>query len=259
MESFLHRIIASKKEEVASQRLKAPIASLRSAIQDLPPTRDLSEAIAKPGLSIIAEIKQSSPSAGVLTKDFDHRVMAAEYTAGGAAGLSVLTEQTFFRGSLSFLKEVRAVSALPVLRKDFIIDEYQVFETRAAEADAVLLIARILEIDELRKLNEASLLLGLQPLVEVHDENDIEKALEINAHIIGINNRDLSDFSVSLERSRRLRPMIPGDALTVSESGIRGIDDTRFLKEIGFDAVLVGEGLVRAGNRAQAVRELLVH
>jgi len=258
MSSFLNRILAKKKEEVAASKRQHPVDALRSSVRDLPPIRSLIKSLSKPGLSLIAEIKKTSPSAGELTSHFDHCVMGRDYEIGGAAALSVLTDASFFGGNIRFLRDVREVTQLPILRKDFVVDEYQIFETRVAGADALLLIARILDTEALRKLHETANAVGLDILVEVHDEADIAKARSVGAPLIGINNRDLSDFSVSLDRSRLLRPLLPPSVLAVSESGIQRTEDVKLMKNAGFDAILVGEGLVKAEDRVQAVENLLM-
>jgi len=258
MTGFLTRILAAKEEEVAMKSRKRPLKDLKRSIRSLPAVRSLASALRTPRMSIIAEVKKASPSAGVLTSTFDHRSLGREYEAGGAAALSVLTDREFFQGSLEFLKDIRLVAALPILRKDFIIKEYQIYETRDAGGDAVLLIARILEQSTLREFYELAGAIGLQSLVEVHDEKDVEKANGIGASIIGINNRDLSDFSVSLDRSLKLRPLLHSGAIAVSESGIRTKSEVKILREAGFNAVLVGEGLVKSSDRRQAVRELIL-
>lgn len=257
MNQFLNRILESKRLEVAAAKQQKSLEIHRSSIRDLPPTRGFAKSLAGPGLSVIAEIKKASPSAGTLTTHFDHCAMGREYEAGGASALSVLTDKPFFSGDIRFLEEIRQTTRLPILRKDFVIDEYQIYETRTAGADALLLIARILEQETLRKFYETGSAIGLDLLVEVHNEADIGKARMAGASLIGINNRDLDDFSVSLDVSIRLRPLLPPSALAVSESGIRRIEDVRLLKEAGFNAVLVGEGLVKADNRMRAVQELL--
>jgi indole-3-glycerol phosphate synthase len=258
MTEFLSRILASKEEEVELRKQKRPLGDLKASVRGLPPVRSLGASLKVPGISVIAEIKKASPSAGVLAAEFDHRSLGREFEAGGAAALSVLTDKEFFQGAIEFLQDVRTVTTLPILRKDFVIHEYQIYETRAAGADALLLIARLLDEATLRRFYDTAGAIGLEALVEVHDEKDLEKANNVGAAIIGINNRDLSDFSVVLDRSLRLRPLVRSRALTVSESGIRHKDDVKALREAGFDAVLVGEGLVTKPDRQQAVRELMM-
>ena len=256
MTEFLSRILATKEQEVAVLTQQRSIEDLKNSIRDLPPVRGLASSLKVPGISIIAEVKKASPSAGVLAADFDHRSLGRDYEAGGAAALSVLTDKKYFQGTIEFLQDIRSVTALPILRKDFVIHEYQIYETRAAGGDAVLLIARLLDQKMLLEFYESAASIGLETLVEVHDEKDIEKANNCGAAIIGINNRNLSDFSVSIDRSLRLRPLLHDGAIAVSESGIRRKEDVKVLRDAGFDAILVGEGLVTKGDRQQAIREL---
>ena len=256
MTEFLSRILATKEEEVAVLKQQRSLEDLKNSIRDLPPVRGLASSLKVPGISIIAEVKKASPSAGVLAADFDHRSLGRDYEAGGAAALSVLTDKKYFQGTIEFLQDIRSVTALPILRKDFVIHEYQIYETRAAGGDAVLLIARLLDQKVLLEFYESAASIGLETLVEVHDEKDIEKANNCGAAIIGINNRNLSDFSVSIDRSLRLRPLLHDGAIAVSESGIRRKEDVKVLRDAGFDAILVGEGLVTKGDRQQAIREL---
>ena len=256
MTEFLSRILATKEQEVAVLTQQRSIEDLKNSIRDLPPVRGLASSLKVPGISIIAEVKKASPSAGVLAADFDHRSIGRDYEAGGAAALSVLTDKKYFQGTIEFLQDIRSVTALPILRKDFVIHEYQIYETRAAGGDAVLLIARLLDQKMLLEFYESAASIGLETLVEVHDEKDIEKANNCGAAIIGINNRNLSDFSVSIDRSLRLRPLLHDGAIAVSESGIRRKEDVKVLRDAGFDAILVGEGLVTKGDRQQAIREL---
>jgi len=256
MTEFLSRILATKEEEVAVLKQQRSLEDLKNSIRDLPPVRGLASSLKVPGISIIAEVKKASPSAGVLAADFDHRSLGRDYEAGGAAALSVLTDKKYFQGTIEFLQDIRSVTALPILRKDFVIHEYQIYETRAAGGDAVLLIARLLDQKMLLEFYESAASIGLETLVEVHDEKDIEKANNCGAAIIGINNRNLSDFSVSIDRSLRLRPLLHDGAIAVSESGIRRKEDVKVLRDAGFDAILVGEGLVTKGDRQQAIREL---
>jgi indole-3-glycerol phosphate synthase len=251
---MLDRIIARKREEVSERRLRRPLAALREFPP--PPRRDFTAAIAAPGLSVIAEIKRRSPSRGVLREDLDPRHLARSYEDGGAAALSVLTDREFFGGSEQDLQEARACVRLPVLRKDFTIDEYQVYEARALGADAVLLIVRVLSRTQLCELLAAAAAVGLAALVEVHDEAELETALACGAVLIGVNNRDLRTFGVSLEVARRLRPRIPPGCLCVAESGVETREDVRVLESLGYDAALIGEALVRAADPGRRLREL---
>ncbi len=206
---------------------------------------------------LIAEAKKASPSKGLLRPEFDPAGLARAYAAGGAAALSVLTERHFFQGDPAYVRAAKAAAPLPALRKDFLFDPYQVVEARAIGADAVLLIVAILEGELLGELLSLATSLGLAVLVEVHDEPEVERALAAGARIVGINNRDLRTFRVDLAATGRLRALIPPECLVVSESGIGSPSDVARLREWGVDAMLVGESLVRAGDVAARVRELL--
>lgn len=210
-----------------------------------------------PGVALIAEAKKASPSKGVICPDFDPVRIAREYEAGGAQAVSVLTDEKFFQGSLAYIPLVRRAVGLPVLRKDFIIHEAQISQSRAFGADAILLIAAILETNQISDFLALSRELGMDALVEVHDEHELEKALAAGCTLIGVNNRNLKDFSMDLTTTFRLKKLIPNTIPLVSESGIRDLDDIRRLTEAGIAAVLVGETLMRAGGREQAVRELM--
>lgn len=219
--------------------------------------RDFRRALTGRAPAIIAEIKKASPSKGLLAPDFDPVRLAREYTAGGAAALSVLTDAAFFQGSLADLAAARGVCELPVLRKDFTLDENQVLEAAAGGADAILLIAAILETGDIRGLAEVASGYGMAALVEVHDERELAKALDAGAAIVGVNNRNLTTFEVTLETSLRLAPRIPAGVLKVSESGINSARDIQRLREAGYQAFLVGEHLMRSPDPAGAVRALV--
>lgn len=250
-------ILKTKRQEITAAIRQTPLQAMKEQASIARAPRDFLQVLKGEGCPIIAEIKKSSPSRGLLTHDFDHRLLAAEYTEGGARALSVLTDVMFFQGHSRFIQDVKEVTPLPVLRKDFIIEEYQVYESRAIGADALLLIVRILEESQLRKLYERTMELGMVALVEVHDETDLERANRLRSEVIGINNRNLADFGVSLENSLTLRPRLWAGALSVSESGIRSQDDVRALRGAGFHAVLVGEGVVTKKDRVRALRELV--
>ena len=243
----LARIVAHKREH------PSPAPSVRKqwelqAEQARAVRRDFRRALAGRAPAIIAEIKKASPSKGLLTPDFDPARLARQYEAGGAAALSVLTDEAFFQGSLADLAAARGVCGLPVLRKDFTLDENHVLEAAAGGADAILLIAAILEAGEIRSLAEMAAGYGMAALVEVHDERELAKALEAGAGIVGVNNRDLTTFEVTLETSLRLAPRIPPGVLKVSESGIRSARDIERLREAGYQAFLVGEHLMKSGS-----------
>jgi indole-3-glycerol phosphate synthase len=219
--------------------------------------RDFRGALAAKAPAIIAEIKKASPSRGLLTRDFDPARLARQYEAGGAAALSVLTEEAFFLGNLADLAAARGVCRLPVLRKDFALDENHVTEAAAGGADAILLIAAILESAEIRSLAAMAAGYGMAALVEVHNERELAKALEAGAGIVGVNNRDLSTFEVTLETSLRLAPRIPPGTLKVSESGIRSPRDIQRLRAAGYQAFLVGEHFMKSDDPVAAVRALV--
>jgi indole-3-glycerol phosphate synthase len=253
--TVLDRILATKREEVAE--LAPARRTLRDRVRDLPRARAFGEALRVPGeVRVLAEIKRRSPSAGPIRPDAVPAEIARDYRAGGAAALSVLTDRSYFGGSLAVLEEVRAAVELPLLRKDFIIDPVQIWEARAAGADAVLLIVRALEADQLRELRAVAEETGLDTLIEVHDQEELEIALAAGGRVIGVNNRDLATFRTDLELSVRLAPAVPEEVTLVAESGIRTADDVRRLGRSGVDAVLVGESLMRQEDVRAAVAAL---
>jgi len=253
---ILARIVAKKRADLAGGAF--PLADWEwQAERNRSARRDFRAALAARAPAIIAEIKKASPSKGILSADFDPARQARAYQSGGAAALSVLTDQPFFQGSLADLAAAREATTLPVLRKDFTIDERQVLEAAAHGADAILLIAAILEEAEIRRLRELAAQYGLAALVEVHDEHEAAKAAAAGADLVGVNNRDLNTFEVSLETSMRLAPRLPAGALKVSESGIHGPEDVRRLREAGYHAFLVGEHLMKSGRPAEALRALV--
>jgi len=214
------------------------------------------KALAAPGLSFICEVKKASPSKGVIAEDFPYMRIAREYEAAGAAAISVLTEPDYFLGSDQYLREIAADVKIPVLRKDFVVDEYQIYEAKVLGAEAVLLICALLDKETLASYIKTAGELGLSALVEIHGEAEAAEALAAGAGIIGINNRDLNTFGVDLGLSARLRKLIPADILTVAESGVKSPDDVRALKDTGIDAVLIGESLMRAADKKQFLAEL---
>jgi indole-3-glycerol phosphate synthase len=221
------------------------------------PPRDFPSALTGPGVRIIAEIKKASPSRGVLRSDFAPALLAADLEQAGATALSVLTEEDFFSGSLTDLKEASRVTSIPILRKDFILDPWQVWETRAAGADSFLLIAAVLDDETFRALLALGRSLKMEPLVEVHTREELERVLSAGAQIIGVNNRDLQDFSVHLKTSLELVQAIPQDCIAVSESGLRTREDLVRLSQAGFDAFLIGERLMQQDDPGHALRTLL--
>lgn len=267
MKSFLDDILAACRSRLEVRKAEVPLDRVREAAarrMELPSERrDFAAALAgrspdPPGLRVIAELKQASPSRGTLRADYRPREIAHGYAAAGAAALSVLTEEQFFKGSLGDLEEARAAVSLPVLRKDFILEPYQVYESAAAGADALLLIVAALNDAELGSLIELAYGLEIAALVEVHNEDQVARALAAGSRIVGVNNRDLRTFEVNLETSLRLRDRIPAGVLTVSESGIGTPKDLNRLRNAGFDAVLIGERLIANPDPGQALRELLV-
>jgi len=257
---ILDRILANKYLEVAQRRINTPIEPLRVREQALAqtPPRDFIGALIRAGRpALIAECKKASPSKGLLRPDYDPAQLARTYAENGAAALSVLTDEKFFQGSLNDLSAALEAVDLPALRKDFIVDCYQVYEARAAGADAVLLIVAALRLDLLRELHQLIGELGMTALVEVHDEAEVEMALKIESKLIGVNNRNLHDFSVDLQTTGRLRKSIPADIALVAESGIHTADDVSRVRDLGVDAILVGEALVTASDVGAKVRELV--
>lgn len=252
MSDILNKILARKAEEVAERRLRVTLDELVAQVADLPPTRGFAAAlestISDGRAAVIAEVKKASPSQGVIRADFDPVAIARSYEMGGASCLSVLTDADFFQGSEAFLHQTRAACALPVLRKDFTIDPYQVYEARVIGADAILLIVAALDDSALLEMALIAAELDLDVLVEVHDEAELERALEIPAPLIGVNNRNLRNFEVSLDTSLRLRELVPPNRLLVAESGIRTRGDVERLRSAGVNAFLVGEAFMRGAD-----------
>lgn len=258
MPTVLDEILESKRCEVDAARARAPDVELERALAAAPPTRSFAARLTAPGpIRVIAEVKKASPSAGVIRPDFDPVEVARRYERHGAACVSVLTDAPYFQGSLGDLTAVRAAVGLPLLRKDFVIDRYQLLEARLAGADAVLLIAEALPGDELATLHRQAVELGLDVLVELHDAEQLPRVLDCGAKLVGINNRDLRTFSTRLEHTLDLLPRIPAGVAVVSESGIRTRDDLVRLSAAGVRAVLVGESLMRSPDIGAALDALL--
>lgn len=256
--TILDQIVAAKRREIERAKKLVPEKTLREALSNAPPVRDFFAALNAPGrIRLIAEIKKASPSKGVIRADFHPLEIAATYQRFGADCLSVLTDEPYFQGSLDDLRRVRQTVDLPVLRKDFILDVYQVCEARAAGADAVLLIAECLDDCNLRKLFGEILALGMTPLVELYEPENLPRVIDAGATLIGINNRDLRTFKTDLEHTIRLREKIPRHCLVVGESGIRNRADVERLQAAGVDAILVGETLMASPDIGSAVQELL--
>lgn len=257
---ILDEIVANKKNELdrlkADFPIKGLIQGLKMRIKQLPPTRDFVKAIKGGGVKIIAEIKKASPSKGIIRKDFKSVEIARIYEANGAAAISVLTEEEYFHGHIDYLKEIKDAVSIPIIRKDFIFDEYQVYESRAAGADAILLIAGILEKEQIDAFIALSRSLDMDCLVEVHTEDELEKVLSTHAKLIGVNNRDLKTFKTDIKTTLNLAAKIPKDRVVVSESGINSYDDVDMLKRKGIHVFLVGEAIMREKDMGKKLREL---
>jgi indole-3-glycerol phosphate synthase len=257
--NILDKIVEEKKREIA--RLPARIIAagdLRDALLEHGERRDFRAALTgAPGVALIAEVKKASPSAGLICKDFDPVRIAKEYEVAGANCLSVLTDEKFFQGSLDYLRQIRAAVKLPLLRKDFIIDERQILEAIEWGADAILLIVSILSDAQLQKFHSLAMEAGLAVLVEVHDAAELDRALKIGAELIGVNNRDLKTFTVDLATTEKLAARMKGERILVAESGIHTRADVERLKKCGARAILVGESLLRGGDIGAKIRELL--
>lgn len=260
MSDILDRILAKKREEIDAAKALRPRGTIDALARDAGPVRDFEGAlrakIAAGRPAVIAEIKKASPSKGVIREDFDPAAIAKSYEAGGAACLSVLTDRTFFQGDGEFLIEARAACSLPVLRKEFIVDEYQVAESRALGADAILLIVSALPDERLAALEACATEYGLGVLVEVHDGEELARALNLKTALIGINNRNLRDFSVSLQTTISLLPNLPGGRLAITESGIVATRDVAQMRRHGVNAFLVGEAFMRAPDPGRALTAL---
>lgn len=261
---ILAEILAGKVAEVAEAKRVRPIDEVAAAARSAPPARSFRDALSRPGMQVIAEVKKASPSKGLIRPDFDPVAIARAYEQGGAACLSVLTDERFFLGSLRYLEAIRSAVALPLMRKEFIIDEYQVYEARAAGADAILLIVAAFYGEcadgrtpaDLNRLATLAGELGMDVLTEVHSAAELELAVESGAPVIGINNRDLKTFHTTLDVTFALAPRVPADRLLVSESGVGSHDDLLRLAEVGVGAVLVGESLMRQPDVTAALRAL---
>jgi len=256
--NFLNKIVEYKKSEILKNKENLLLNKIISKIPGLKPVKDFKSAISKPNrLNLIAEIKRASPSAGIISDNFDVKNIAEQYNQSVVDAISVLTEKKYFQGNISYLNVVKENSSLPILRKDFIIDEYQIYESRYYGADAILLIVSILDKGKINKFLKISKQLNLSCIVEVHSKEDLNIALESNAEIIGINNRNLFDFSVDLNTTIKLKPEIPENKIVVSESGIKTKDDVTLLKNAGINAVLVGQHFMESKNIKKSVEKLL--
>lgn len=258
---FLNEIILNKSIEVEIRKMEFSVLELTGLAERLPPPLDFAAALKTNGVGIIAEIKKASPSRGLISRNFRYLELAYAYRFNGAAAISVLTEERYFRGSLKYLREVKKAmghKSPPVLRKDFIIDPYQIYESRAYGADCLLLIVAALKPELLQEMMQISHRLGMSCLVEVHNEAELQTALQCNAGMIGINNRDLATFDVDMTTTERLRPLIPPDRLVVSESGIRERQDMLKLKKWKVNAALIGEALMTSDDIGKKMKELRV-
>ena len=257
---LLQRLVRESAEETASRRERVPLNEIERRARARAAPLDLASALRGERLRVIAEMKARTPSAGVLADGAGYQParLARQYEAGGAAAISVICQATSFGGSLEHLAEARAASALPILRKDFVSDEYQVAEARALGADSVLLIVGAVPSARLYALVAYARSLGMEPVVEIHERSQVDDALAVEARVVGVNHRDLDTFAVDTSVTQRLRPLLPRTTVVVAESGIRDAAGARALREAGADAVLVGEALMRAGDPAALIRELAV-
>lgn len=257
MATILDKIVTTKLAEIERSKLAMPEVELRARLLDAMPVRDFFTPLAAGGpIRLIAEIKKASPSAGIIRADFDPVSIAKTYQAHGASCISVLTDEPYFQGRLEYLTQIRQVVELPVLRKDFILDPYQLLEARVAGADAVLLIAECLDDCNLRNLFNAACELRLTPLVELYEPNNLQRVFDAGATLIGVNNRNLHTFEVDLDHTIRMRKMIPDECVLVGESGIKNRDDVLRLEAAGVDAMLVGESLTKEDDIGRAVDRL---
>lgn len=255
--TILDEIVEYKKSEIIHRKEQLPIEKIWSDIEKMPAGRDFKSAISKPNrLNLIAEIKKASPSAGEITENFNLEKIAKQYEEAGGDAISVLTETKYFQGDIFYIDFVKQFSELPVLRKDFIIDEYQIYESRYFGADAVLLIAAVLDIEKIKKFLKIASDLHFSAMVEVHTEEELKTVLDTDAEIIGINNRNLSDLSVDVNTTLKLKEKIPDGKIVVSESGIKTRQDIETLKKIGINAVLIGEYLMKSQDIKKSIAEL---
>ena len=255
---FLEKIVEVKKEEIQRRKTRDRQKEMEEMIPSLPLPRDFMDAISQHApMALIAEIKRASPSLGVINEDVDILRFAKEYEKGGASAISVLTEAHFFKGDLSYLHLIKEKTSLPVLQKDFILDPFQIYEGRVSGADAILLIAALLDQKQLKEFVDLMQKLHMVPLVEVHNEEDLKKTSSLNLPLIGVNNRDLRTFEVDLKTTLRLKREIPPTTGVISESGIKSSKEVKILREAGVNGILVGEVLMRSPDPASKVRELL--
>lgn len=256
MDNILYQIAERTKERSAEDQAKVSVETLKEKIATMGPAPDFYQALKQSGMSFICEVKKASPSKGVIAEDFPYLQIAKEYEAAGAAAISCLTEPFWFMGADRYVEEITKEVSIPVLRKDFTVNEYMIYQARAIGASAVLLICAILDDDQLKNYRELAESLGMNALVESHDADEVERAIKSGAKIIGVNNRDLKTFKVDVTTSLRLRELVPAETVFVSESGIKDSTDIEKLYANGTDAVLIGETLMRAADKKQALTQL---
>jgi indole-3-glycerol phosphate synthase len=255
--TFLDRIVEAKLQEIAQAKGVEPLRELKEKLRDLPPSRDFRAALTGSPCAVIAEFKKASPSWGIIRDDADPMATASVYELNGAAAISILTERSFFAGDGQYLAEISRQTGIPLLRKDFIIDPWQIYETKRLGGDALLLIARILTREQLGEFISLTVDLGLTPLVEIHNEEELEKSLAAGGQVIGVNNRNLDTFVTDIRTSLKLAPLIPEGVVKVSESGIACRRDVKILMGAGIHAFLIGEALMRSGDMGRKLRELI--
>ncbi len=254
---ILDEIMTHHRERLPKVMREIPLANLQAFTQVSPPPLDFYAALAQSGVSLIAECKKASPSRGLMVRHYDAAQLARAYVLGGARAISVLTDGRHFQGSLEDLRNVREAVNVPILRKDFIFDPYQLYEARAAGADAILLIAAVLGDNQIAELQSLAQQLGMNAVIEVHSEEELQRVLNLSPRIVGVNNRNLQTFEVDFANTARLRSMIPAEILTIGESGLKTADDVRQMRDIGVDAILVGETLVRSKHLPQTLEEFV--
>ena len=254
--NILEEIAEKTRERIQKEKLQLPLEQLKTLAEKAPQQPSFLEALKKPGMSYICEVKKASPSKGLIAEDFPYLQIAKEYEAAGAGAISCLTEPKYFLGKKEYLKAITDEVSIPVLRKDFTVDEYQIYEAKTLGAGVVLLICALLDTETIRSYIEICDRLGLSALVEVHDENEMDSAIKAGARVIGVNNRNLKDFTVDISNSTRLRSLAPKNALFVAESGIKSREDVAALEKGGVDGVLIGETLMRSPDKEMTLRQL---
>ena len=254
---ILDEIVAAKKNELERRKQKVPLSFLASKIPGLPSTRSFEDALIKPGISLIAEIKKASPSAGIICKEFNPSKIAKIYEGNKASAISVLTEEKYFSGNINLLSQIKKITKIPILQKDFILEKYQIYEARLYGADSILLIAAILSGKKIEDFFTLAHQLGMSAILEVHNNEDLKKVLVTEAKIIGINNRNLRTLKVDIGTTLKLREKIPSGKIIISESGIKDYKEIQLLKKCGIDGILVGETLLQSKNIVEKMKELI--